>query len=141
MPAGVEVKPHTAAAPGLSRYLYTDVGKDWHWIDRLHWTPDQWQVYLQQPHIESWVAYLQGATAGYFELAIDSKYEVEIAYFGLLPRFIGRGLGGYLLTVAAERAWEISASRVWVHTSTRDHPHALANYQARGFRLFKQERL
>ncbi len=67
--------------------------------------------------------------------------EVEIAYFGLLPDFIGRGLGGALLTSAIENAWTWSPtpSRIWVHTCNRDHPFALANYQARGFAIYKVE--
>jgi GNAT superfamily N-acetyltransferase len=84
------------------------------------------------------VAYFSGTPAGYFELEKD-KGNVEIAYFGLLPQFIGQGIGGYLLTRAVEQAWQMSAERVWVHTYTLDHPNALSNYQARGFRIFKQE--
>jgi GNAT superfamily N-acetyltransferase len=64
---------------------------------------------------------------------------VEIVYFGLLPRFIGRGLGGPLLSRAVERGFERGASRVWVHTCSLDHPRALAAYRARGFRLFRTE--
>jgi hypothetical protein len=30
-------------------------------------------------------------------------------------------------------------SRVWLHTFTKDHPHALPNYHRRGFRTFKIE--
>ncbi len=61
-------------------------------------------------------------------------------YFGLLPEFIGRGLGGPLLTAAVRRAWEIpGARRVWLHTCTEDHPQALANYLSRGFSVFRVE--
>jgi GNAT superfamily N-acetyltransferase len=68
-----------------------------------------------------------------------SDDKVEIAYFGLLPEFIGRGLGGAMLTSAIENAWAWSPtpSRIWVHTCNRDHPGALANYQARGFKIYK----
>ena len=71
----------------------------------------------------------------------DDEGGVEIAYFGLLPEFIGRGLGGALLTSAIEEAWRTSSSvsRVWVHTCTLDHPGALGNYQARGMVIYKQE--
>jgi GNAT superfamily N-acetyltransferase len=60
-------------------------------------------------------------------------------HFGLLPGFIGRGLGGELLTAATSRAWEMGAGRVWVHTCTLDHPQALPNYRARGFHVFHTE--
>lgn len=89
-------------------------------------------------NVQMWVAYEQDVVAGYFELFMDDERNVELAYFGLLPQFIGHGIGGYLLTEAIRSAWHIGASRVWLHTSTRDHAHALANYQARGFRVFKE---
>jgi len=66
---------------------------------------------------------------------------VEIAYFGLLPEFVGRGLGGHLLSVAVERAFESGARRVWLHTCTRDNPAALPNYLKRGFLPFRTEPL
>jgi GNAT superfamily N-acetyltransferase len=82
--------------------------------------------------------------AGYYELRRDKHGGVEIAYFGLLPEFIGRGLGGALLTSAIEEAWSpcsgIITTRVWVHTCNRDHPQALANYQARGMIVYKIEK-
>jgi len=58
-----------------------------------------------------------------------------------LPDFIGRGLGGALLTSAIENAlaWAPPPSRVWVHTCNRDHPNALNNYQAKGFKIYKTE--
>jgi GNAT superfamily N-acetyltransferase len=71
-----------------------------------------------------------------------NQSEVEIAYFGLLSEFIGRGLGGDLLTSAIENVWAWSPApiRVWVHTCNRDHPGALNNYKARGFCVYKVER-
>jgi GNAT superfamily N-acetyltransferase len=67
--------------------------------------------------------------------------EVEIETFGLLPEFVGKGLGGYALTLGIQQAWELapSVTRVWLHTSTLDHPHALPNYHRRGFRTFRAE--
>jgi GNAT superfamily N-acetyltransferase len=64
---------------------------------------------------------------------------VEIAYFGLLKHFHGRGLGGHFLTQAAQTAWESGAKRVWLHTNTMDHRAALPNYLKRGFKVFKTE--
>jgi hypothetical protein len=55
-----------------------------------------------------------------------------------LSGFKAQRLGGYLLSVGAERAWEKGARRVWVHTCSLDGPTALANYQARGFRVYDQ---
>jgi GNAT superfamily N-acetyltransferase len=82
---------------------------------------------------------VSGAPAGYFELRRDADGGVEIAYFGLLEEFIGGGLGGHMLSEAARRAWAFDADRVWLHTSTLDHPAALQNYLKRGFVIVRRE--
>jgi ribosomal protein S18 acetylase RimI-like enzyme len=125
--------------PELNRFLYTAVGGDWYWIDRLGWTYDQWLEYLNRPELKTWIGYVSGTPAGYFELEMQPGADVEIAYFGLLTQFIGRGIGGELLAGAVDRAWAMGAGRVWVHTCSLDGPTALANYQARGFRIYKEE--
>lgn len=126
-------------SPELNRYFYTTVGAEWFWIDRLSWTYQRWLDYLSRPELATWILSVQGVPAGYFELEKQPGDHVEIAYFGLLPPFVGAGLGGHLLTGAIEKGWDMGARRVWVHTCTLDHPQALANYQARGMKLYKQE--
>jgi GNAT superfamily N-acetyltransferase len=127
-------------SPELNRFFYTAVGARWTWYTRLPWSRAQWLAYLDRPELETWVAYVSGTPAGYFELERQAGDSVEIAYIGLLPSFIGKGIGGALLTAAVERAWEMGAKRVWLHTCDLDHPRALANYLARGFKMFKVER-
>ncbi len=122
-----------------SRFLYDAVGHDWHWVRRHTWTDAQWMERLACPEFHTWILYVSGTPAGYFEFHEQPGRNVEVVQLGLLPQFIGHGLGGYLVTCAVEEAWKSGASRVWLHTCTLDHPRALANYQARGFRLFKQE--
>ncbi|HTE59553.1 MAG TPA: GNAT family N-acetyltransferase [Solirubrobacteraceae bacterium] len=88
--------------------------------------------------METWVI----PNAGYYELRVGGdgiRDDVEIAYFGLLPAFHGRGLGGALLEHALRRGFELG-SRVWVHTCSLDGPYALANYQARGLETYRVER-
>ena len=126
----------------FNRDMYLAVGENWTWIDRRGWTDEQWKDYADVPGLRTFGAYYNGTIAGYYELLCQSEPNedgVEIAYFGLLPEFIGRGLGGALLTSAIEKAWQTSPtpSRVWVHTCNRDHPGALANYQARGMKIYK----
>jgi GNAT superfamily N-acetyltransferase len=125
--------------PELNRFFYTAVGGDWFWTDRLPWTYEEWLRYLDRPELETWTAWRSGSPAGYFELERLPATGVEIVYFGILPQFIGQGLGGRLLTAAVERAWQLKPHRVWLHTCTLDHPKALANYRARGFRLYREE--
>jgi GNAT superfamily N-acetyltransferase len=136
----VRIEQQRDCSVELFRYLYVEVGRDYHWIDRLTWTDDDIARYLQRPEISLWLMTYDGETAGYFELRRCEDDSFEIAYFGLLPGFLGRGLGKHLLTCAAEQAWSDGANRVWLHTCTLDDPAALPNYLKRGFRAFKTEK-
>jgi GNAT superfamily N-acetyltransferase len=123
----------------FNRFLYQLVGATWQWTNNLKWTDAQWQAYAEADNLRTWVAWCQGSPAGYFELLRDANGEVEITYFGLAEKFIGRGFGGYLLANALQQAWDWQASRVIVNTCSLDHPSALANYQARGMQIYKTE--
>jgi GNAT superfamily N-acetyltransferase len=127
-------------SPSFFRYLYVEVGRNYHWIDRLPWTDEDIVAHLSQPEVSLWLMTEDVATAGYFELRRCEDDSVEIAYFGLMSEFIGRGLGKHLLTRAVEQAWADGANRVWLHTCTLDDPAAMPNYLKRGFRPFKTEK-
>jgi len=129
------------AACSADRYraLYRNVGYQWHWHDREAWSDAELAAYLAQPGIVVWELEVGSESAGYFELRRQDDGSVEIVYFGLVARFIGRGLGGAMLTRAVTEAWELGAKRVWLHTCTLDSPQALPNYRARGFREFRRE--
>jgi len=134
-----QVRERTDRDWRFNRDLYLAVGGQWQWIDKRPWRDEQWQEYAVAPELRAFAAYYGDALAGYYELRQDGEGGVEIAYFGLLPEFIGSGLGGALLTSAIEEAWKMSPKRVWVHTCNRDHPQALANYQARGMIVYTIE--
>jgi len=139
----VHVSKKADCPPELLKYLYAEVGRDYRWVDRLPWTEDQTRDYLADPAVSVWLLTVASELAGYFELRRDANAEAprstEIAYFGLLGPFLGRGLGAHMLTEAVERAWADGARRVWLHTCSFDHPGAIANYQRRGFTVFKTE--
>ncbi len=125
----VEVDPPDGA---VNRRFYTEIGGLYEWRDHRDKDDAWWQEHAEA--VETWVI----PDAGYYELhPVDA--DVEIAYFGLLPAFHGRGWGGALLEHALRRGFELG-ERVWVHTCTLDGPHALANYQARGLVPYKEER-
>ena len=136
----IQIEQQRDCSVELFRFLYVEVGKNYRWIDRLPWTDDDIRAYLRQPEISVWLMTYDKERAGYFELRKCEDGSTEIAYFGLMPQFIGRGLGKHLLTCAVEQAWADRADRVWLHTCTLDDPAALPNYLKRGFQAFKTEK-
>jgi len=126
--------------PQLYRECYRGVGEAYHWTDRWDWTDEEIRAHLAQPEITLHVARRRGTLAGWYELRrVPEEGSVEIAYFGLLPGAIGQGLGKHLLSCAVRDAWALEPARVWLHTCTLDHPHALPNYRMRGFAPYKTE--
>jgi GNAT superfamily N-acetyltransferase len=126
----VRVDPPDGA---VNRAFYERVGAAHAWTDHRAAGDAWWQAHAEA--VETWVI---GEGAGYVELRADGE-DVEIAYFGLVPEWQGRGLGGALLEHALRRGFELGR-RVWVHTCSLDGPHALANYRARGLVPFRVER-
>jgi GNAT superfamily N-acetyltransferase len=123
----------------LNKFLYQLVGGQWQWNDKLALTNQQWQAYAESDNLRTWVAYCRGTIVGYFELEKQDEGNVQIAYFGLAPEFIGMGFGTELLNQAILSAWSWSGTeRVWVHTCSLDHESALNNYLARGFEVYKK---
>jgi GNAT superfamily N-acetyltransferase len=124
----------------VSRDFYRRVGEPWYWVDRLDWSDDQWREWTDRPDHHLMVAHADGLDVGYAELEQQAEGAVEIAYFGLLPEAIGRGLGRWWLAEVLAEAWRLpGAQRVWVHTCTLDGPAALPTYQGRGLRPFARE--
>jgi GNAT superfamily N-acetyltransferase len=119
--------------------LYSLVGEQWLWRDRLVWTDAELETYLSSPDVQVWTPIVDGRAAGYFELKQHPDRSVELMYFGLIPEFFGKGLGGWLLTRAVEQAFELGATRLVLNTCTLDAPQALPNYLARGFRIVSED--
>ena len=122
------------------RYLYNLVGEPWLWSDRRKLSDAALDAEINAEGIEIYVLYAGGEPAGYVELDRRGKPDIRIAYFGLAPSYIGRGLGRYLLNWAVDLAWSYGPTRLTVSTWSFDHPRAFANYQKAGFRPYKQAR-
>lgn len=130
-----------AERPTLSfyRYLYDTVGADWNWHMRRRMDDDDLTAIIEHDRVEVYVLYVAGVPAGYVELDRRVAGEVEIAYFGLVPEFIGRGFGAGLLDWGLERAWSYRPQRVWLHTCSLDHPRALGVYRRAGLAVYHRE--
>lgn len=117
------------------RFLYSAVGEIWRWRDRHYLSNEELKAAIGDPNTSVYVMYVDGVPAGYVEL-VRRGGETEIAYFGIRPDFMGRGLGKHLLSYGIARAWDEGAQRVWVHTCNLDSPHALNNYMKRGMSIY-----
>ena len=122
----------------LNKFFYKQIGKNHRWIDRLVWSNQKWIEYLNTKGISTYILKQEGNLAGYFEQIFYKKnLDCEIAYFGILEEYIGKKFGGYLLSEAIIKSFEIGSKRVWVHTCSLDHKHALNNYLSRGMKVYK----
>ena len=132
------LRAHNPPVP-FYRFLYDTVGEPWLWYERRVMADAALARILEDERVEVYVLYAEGAPAGFAELDRRQGTEIELAYFGMMPFFIGRGLGRYLLAWAIERAWSYEPKRLWVNTCNLDHPKALPLYQQLGFKPYKQE--
>ncbi len=123
------------------RYLYETVGTPWLWYERRLLSDEALAAQIKKLTTEIFVLHVGGVPAGYFELDAAAPKETELCYFGLVPEFIGRGLGPFMLQAAIDRAWERPLARLWVHTRTFDHPKALGHYQRAGFVVYARREL
>lgn len=138
---GLTVAPARRPTVAFYRFLYHTVGQEYHWYSRGRLADAELAAVLNHPLNEVHVLYDQGTPAGFAELDRRVQGAIELVQFGLMPDFIGQGLGQYFLQWAIDRAWSYQPERVWLHTCTLDHPAALPNYLKAGFRLYKEERI
>jgi hypothetical protein len=120
----------------LVRPMHDRVAEPYRWSG-LEWSKEKWIRWLSKRTLENLVIEIDDNPTGIASMYSDQEDSVKICIFGLFPEFIGRGYGGYALTLTVEHAWQMKPvdkiARVWLRTSSMDHPHALPNYLQRGF--------
>ncbi|KZB54327.1 MULTISPECIES: GNAT family N-acetyltransferase [Thalassospira] len=132
-----------AENPTLSfyRYLYNTVGEPWLWWLRRLMGDEELAEILAKPETHVYVLYVAGVPAGFAELDLTDLEEngvIDLHYMGLIPDFIGKGYGKYLLNWAIDTAWGLKPQRITVNTCSLDHPSALGAYQKAGFGVYDQ---
>ncbi|MEM7171798.1 MAG: GNAT family acetyltransferase [Pseudomonadota bacterium] len=140
-PPGQAVALLRAVSPTLSfyRYLYHQVGDPWQWYDRRALSDEALSAIIHDELVEIYVLYADGTPAGFAELDRRPAPTIDLAFFGLIPDFIGRGLGPFLLGSAIDIAWSHGPERLTVNTCTLDHASALPVYQRMGFKPYRRE--
>jgi GNAT superfamily N-acetyltransferase len=128
-------------SPSVSYYrsLYNAVGKNFYWLSRRKMSDEALAAIISDPRNELHVLHVDGTPAGFAELDRRQSGVIELTQFGLMPGFVGQGLGKWFLQWTINKTWSYEPKRFWLHTCTLDHPTALPNYLKAGFVLFKQE--
>ncbi len=121
------------------RYLYHTVGRDYVWVFRKRMSDEALAAHLATAGVEVFVLYAEGVPAGFAELDFTKAREASLAYFGLVPDYLGRGFGAWFLQQMIDLMWARGAARLLVNTCTLDHPAALPLYQRMGFTPYAQE--
>lgn len=118
---------------GFYRYLYDAIGSRWGWTERAEMDDAELLEVITDERVEIFVLFMGGVPAGSFELDRRREEEIELRHFGLVPEFIGRGIGKHLLASAVDAAWDHEPDRVWVRSTSLEHPRGLLTYQWAGF--------
>jgi GNAT superfamily N-acetyltransferase len=145
LPPALEMDEIGPTSASLVRETYVRIWEGLASGGRMRWSEAQWEEELSRHGVRAWLARVDGDVAGLVELEAETNGDVGIVVFGLVPEFVGKRFGGAFLTLATETAWKLRresaagsfTKRVWVQTSSDDHPHALPNYERRGFRVFR----
>lgn len=128
------------APPWYFLALYERVGADYEWTDQIAAPAADVSAFLHDPAVTLYTFMRAGWPHGFFVLDARAPRACNLAYFGLVPEAIGRGLGSFLLHTAVHMAWDRpGVERVTVNTNSLDHPRALPLYQKAGFVPVRRE--
>ena len=121
-------------------YLYQAVGAEYEWTDWLTRPEAELQHFIHKNGVFLYTLMLDGWPGGFFMLDASTEGVCDLAYFGLVPQAVGRGLGRWLLATAVDMGWDLpGVTSMTVNTNTLDHPRALPMYQRAGFRPVRRE--
>ena len=141
-PVGTPVSLIHAEDPPVWYFLslYDAVGRDYVWDDMFEMSEDDLRALLHDGDVALYTLLAHGWPHGFFLLDWREAGTCDLAYFGLVPEAVGRGLGRFLLQSAIHTGWDRpGVGKMTVNTCTLDHPRALAAYQKQGFAPVRQE--
>ena len=141
-PKNVKIFLDTKKDINLNKFFYRHIGKDHFWRDRLLWSDNEWSKYIKNENLETGIMKINDNLAGFYEQETHKeKNEIELIQMGVLKEYQGKKLGSYLLKYIIQDVFRRDVERMWVHTCSLDHKHALDNYLSRGLKIFKKEEI
>jgi GNAT superfamily N-acetyltransferase len=120
------------------RSLFRAVGEPWLWFSRAVMPDDKLAAILDDPKVEAYALHDGTGDVGLLELDFRADDEVELAFLGLVPGFVGQGAGRFLMNEAIRRAFAQPTGRFFVHTCTLDSASALPFYIRSGFTPYRR---
>ena len=124
----------------INKFFYRQVGKDHFWRDRLLWSDKEWNKYINNKSLVTGIMKIKGELIGFYEQEYhETKNEIELIQMGILKEYQGKKFGSLLLRHIIYEGFNKNVERIWVHTCSLDHKHALGNYLSKGFKIFKEE--
>ena len=141
-PSNVKISSQNNKDFNINKFFYRQVGKEHFWRDRLLWSDKEWNKYVSNNNLETGIMKINNNLVGFYEQEFHVlKNEIELIQMGILKEYQEKKFGSFLLKYIINKAFARKVNRVWVHTCTLDHKHALNNYLSKGFSVFKEEEI
>lgn len=130
---------HLEKKPNVEWYIdsYRTIGRDYIWNYRPGQTIEDIRNIIQSDNCEIYTLCKGDAAIGMAELDVSDPKNIEIVHFGLIPAFVGQGIGQKFLLQIITMLWARQPDRIWLSTCGLDHPQAISFYQNAGFMIFK----
>mgnify|MGYP006142983609 CR=1 FL=1 len=140
VPKNIEIYTDKSKDINLNKFFYRQIGIDHFWRDRLLWSDKEWHKYVDNINLDTGILKIKNELIGFYEQEFHvEKNEIELIQMGILKEYQGKKFGSFLLEYIIHKAFIKNVRRVWVHTCSLDHKHALDNYLSKGLKIFKKE--
>ena len=141
-PKNVKISLENKKDININKFFYRQVGREHFWRDRLLWSDKEWEKYIHNENLETGIMKINDELVGFYEQEFHKdKNEIELIQMGILKEYQGKKLGSFLLSYIINKTFKLNIKRLWVHTCSLDHKHALNNYLSKGLSIFKEEEI
>jgi GNAT superfamily N-acetyltransferase len=141
-PKNVKISLENKKDININKFFYRQVGREHFWRDRLLWSDKEWEKYIHNENLETGIMKINDELVGFYEQEFHKdKNEIELIQMGILKEYQGKKLGSFLLSYIINKTFKQNIKRLWVHTCSLDHKHALNNYLSKGLSIFKEEEI
>ena len=120
-------------------YLYRSIGEAFRWPADPVADLSALNKRLAREDRHLYVLYAEGVPAGFADVDYADWPTAAIEFFGIMPEFVGRGYGQFMLAQTLGVIWSRGPDALRVRASQHDHPAVFVLYQKFGFEPVGQE--